>query len=479
MSSTNLRSIVSSSPTERAKPPRGFTASRAAALLFTLLGLAACTHNPTSPDLRRLYNTANLVVEQPPLVIIPGIMGSQLRDRTTHQVVWLGSLPHVIFNRFDDLALDIDPATLEGSPGNLEAFALTDKAGGEHFYDRIVDTMVRYGGFTVTRPGTPVRDAAERHLYLFPYDWRLDNVESARRLSALIDQLRVDYGRPDLRVDIVAHSMGGIVARYLLRFGTEDVLDRDDPPLTMAGESRINRLILLGTPSLGSTNAVQNMIEGAKIVRRIRPETLVTLPSVYQLLPNSERKPLIGIDGRPLRKVPDDATSEERDIFDVATWRDLRWSVFDPSVAARVGATRSLLLQRYFAKYLQRAGRLQAALQRPQPASSVRLIVFGADCMLTPSRILVESDDGLMVARFDPRDIKHPQPGRPYDTLMREPGDGQVGKASLLGRQSYDPTVVSRGSFPIAYSFFLCVEHSALPSNINFQDNLLNALLSR
>jgi hypothetical protein len=54
-----------------------------------------------------------------------------------------------------------------------------------------------------------------------------------------------------------------------------------------------------------------------------------------------------------------------------------------------------------------------------------------------------------------------------------------VTKASLLGRQSLDPTVWSRGGFPISFSFFLCSEHSDLPGNINFQDNLLNAILSR
>lgn len=468
-----------SSPTESAALTRRAGARRTAAVLCALLWLVACTHEPTRPDLRRLYQTANLAAEQPPLIIIPGIMGSRLRDRTTHQVVWPGTLGHILFNRFSILSLDIDAETLTAGPGNLEAYALTDKAAGEHFYDIIIDTMVRYGGFAVTSPGTPVKDPYERHLYLFPYDWRLDNVESARKLSALIDQLRLDYGRPDLRVDIVAHSMGGIVSRYLLRFGTEDVLDRDAPPLTMAGEGKINRLILLGTPSFGATDTVENVIEGAKIVRRIPPETLVTLPSVYQLLPNADRKPLIGIDGRPLRKVPDDASSQERNIFDIATWRDLQWAVFDPRVVARVGPERALVLQRYFAQNLQRAGRLQAALQRPQPESSVKLIVFGADCILTPSRVLVEEEAGRMVPRFDPKDIKHPLPGRQYDELMREPGDGEVGKSSLLGRQSYDPTVASRGSFPIAYSFFLCSAHSALPSNINFQDNLLNALLSR
>lgn len=439
-----------------------------------------CSGPPAKPDLKRLYLSANLVVEQPPLILIPGIMGSRLRYKSTKQVVWPGSLWRIAFHDYHELALDIDPTTLAVAPGDIEAFALADAAGGEHFYDTIVETLVDSGSFSVTEPGTPVKDPYTRHLYLFPYDWRLDNVETARKLSALIEQLRKDYGRPDLKVDIVAHSMGGIVSRYLLEYGTEDILDRDDAPITMAGESKINRLILLGTPSLGSTNTVQNMIEGSKLViERIRPLTLATLPSAYQLLPNSTRKPLIGIDGRPLRKDFADGASPERDIFDVDTWHELQWSVFAPELEAKVGPQEADVLRRFFAKNLLRAGRLQKALEREQPASPTKLIVFGADCELTLSRVLVESDNGRMVPRFDPQTIAHPLPEHSYDELMREPGDGLVTKASILGRQSLDPTVQNRGGFPIAFSFFLCAEHSDIPGNINFQDNLLNAILSR
>lgn len=442
--------------------------------------LVACSQNPKKPDLGRLYRSANVAIEQPPLIIIPGITGSQLRDKTTHELVWPGGLLSLMFNDYHSLALSIDPQTLQGSPGQLEAFDLVDKVAGRHFYDTILATMVEHGGFTLTKPGTPVKDSFERHVYVLPYDWRLDNVESARRLSELIDQLRVDYGRSDLKVNIVAHSMGGIISRYFLQYGTEDVLDRDDVAPTMAGASKINRVILLGTPSFGSTNALRDMIYGSKVgFDSVAPETMMTMPSVYQLLPNADRKPLIGIDGRPLRMRGDDATSPERDLFDVQTWRELQWSAFDPKLIERVGPERAHLLQRYLEKYLQRAGRLQKALQQPQPDSGVKLIVFGADCILTPARVLVEEDNGIMVPRFSAKEIKRPQPGRAYDALLQEPGDGLVGKASLLGRQSFDPTVSSTGGFPLAYSFFLCSAHSALPGNINFQDNLLNALLSR
>jgi pimeloyl-ACP methyl ester carboxylesterase len=451
-----------------------------AALLCVALFASGCTHAPTRPDLKRLYQSANLVAEQPPLILIPGVMGSRLRDRTTGETLWPGGLLRLAFHHYGELALEIDPHTLEPSPGNIEAYALENSVAGEHFYDTIVATLTGSGSFVVTEPGTPVKDAVTRHLYVFPYDWRLDNVETVRKLSALIDQLRVDYGRPDLKVDIVAHSMGGIVARYLLEFGTADVLDRDDAPITMAGASKVNRVILLGTPSFGSANTIENMVAGAKlVVERIKPETVATLPSAYQLLPNSERKPLLGIDGRPLRVSDEDGSSPERDIFDPETWRALQWSVFSPEVESRLGAERAEILQRFFERQLVRAGRLQQAFGKEQPDSSAKLIVFGADCELTLSRVLVEREQHRMQPRFDVKDIQHPMPDRDYDELMREPGDGLVTKASLLGRQSLDPTVQIRGGFPISFSFFLCAEHSDLPGNINFQDNLLNAILAR
>ena len=66
--------------------------------------------------------------------------------------------------------------------------------------------------------GTPA-PKGERRLYVFPYVWRQDNVEQARGLEALIGAIRADYGDATLRVDIVAHSMGGLIARYYLRHG--------------------------------------------------------------------------------------------------------------------------------------------------------------------------------------------------------------------------------------------------------------------
>jgi hypothetical protein len=68
-----------------------------------------------------------------------------------------------------------------------------------------------------------------------------------------------------------------------------------------------------------------------------------------------------------------------------------------------------------------------------------------------------------------------------YDALLLEPGDGSVTKASLLGRNALDPSVKRHKyiNLPIEQSFFLCESHESLTGNLNFQDNLLNTLLSR
>ncbi|MDQ6981969.1 MAG: hypothetical protein Q9M08_03030 [Mariprofundus sp.] len=73
------------------------------------------------------------------------------------------------------------------------------------------------------------KQAATTHAYyVFFYDWRMGIPHNAARLNDLIDQIRRDYGMPKLKVDIVAHSMGALVTRYFIRYGSRDVLDNDN-----------------------------------------------------------------------------------------------------------------------------------------------------------------------------------------------------------------------------------------------------------
>lgn len=118
------------------------------------------------------------------------------------------------------------------------------------------------------------------NLFAFPYDWRRDNRAAAHRLAreshGWLTAWRERSGNHDARLVIVAHSMGGLVARYFLE------------PLDGWASTRM--LLTFGTPYRGSLNALEFIANGMR--KRLGPIRLADLSrllrsfdSVYQLLP--------------------------------------------------------------------------------------------------------------------------------------------------------------------------------------------------
>jgi pimeloyl-ACP methyl ester carboxylesterase len=442
--------------------------------------VVAC-HNDTAPDLGRLYASGMEEARTPPVILIPGVLGSRLFDKRKGTEVWPGSTWHLLSGSKQDLVLPFDPVTLQPVDDGLEANGLFEEVLNSDFYGAILRTLRRSGGFVPGKLGERA-DPKVRRYYVFAYDWRQDNVTTAKRLDALIEQVRRDYDDPTLKVNVIAHSMGGLVTRYYLRYGTVDALQGDGSfPINMGGAAKIGTVVLLGTPNLGSVSSLQSMILGHKVgLSRVAPEVLATMPSVYELLPH----PLIDWSVDPSGKDLD------LDLYDVTTWKRMQWSVFDPAIVRRL-RTRFRqpseanayvsALQAYFARNLERARRFIWSITFEEPTSAVKLVVFGGDCVLTPARIVIEPQAARTVARLFPEDVHHKVSGVDYGRLMLEPGDGEVTKPSLLARQALNPVAPRYDAlfFPLAYAFFLCENHERLTGNINFQDNLLNVLLTR
>lgn len=439
--------------------------------------LFGCASAPR-PDLSRLYRLADRNSDTTPVILIPGLFGSKLRNKVTKQEVWPGSTSDILFSDYHQLAVQFDPETLQVVPDDLEAFDVANSVLGQDIYGPIIETMEKFGGYVRGEIGSPVRPG-ERRFYVFPYDFRQDNSQHALALDRLIEAVRHDYNDPNLKVDLVAHSMGGLVARYYLRYGTADVLKGDAEQVTLYGTSRVRKLILLGTPNLGSASSLQAFLVGEPVgLGRIPPEILATMPSGYQLFPHPLVDWLIDIDGN----------TQHEDLFDTRTWQRYGWSIFNPALQARIKKKESGMstvkledLKRYFAYRLERARRFQWAMTTREPATPIRYVLFGGDCSLTPARLLLEQDGEQIETRLEPKQIRNPRPGVPYTELMLEPGDGRVTKPSLLARENLDPSAEqNEDSFiPVAYWFFLCEDHIELTNNINFQDNLLNVLLTR
>jgi pimeloyl-ACP methyl ester carboxylesterase len=464
----------------RAAMPTAFRTVSAWMLLLACLLLAPTAAHAEKPDLERLY--ANLVddPQQPPVVLIHGLMGSTLVDAATGKEFWPGSLGSLAFGNYARLGVEDDRSLV---PGEL----VTDLAGVVDYYGELLRVLETVGRFKRGMPGTPVPADDRRRYYVFLYDWRRDNVEAARGLHELIERIRADYGDPDLRVDLIAHSNGGLVARYYLRYGARDVLDGTNPKPTAEGASRVRRLLMLGTPNLGSATSLYRLQHGVRVgLRTVPVEVLASFVTPFEALPHPDAPVVVDPHGQP---VP-------LDLYDPETWRARHWSVYSPEVEQRVresasepalGASMVAQLHATFERNLVRAGRFQRALAVPFEAADVEVALFGGDCTLTLARAIYVRDGNGERLAYEPRDVLPPGSDleltdgarKRLDRLLFEPGDGLVTRASQVGR---DRPLAARDRpaplFPLAQSFFLCEGHGQLTANPYFQNNLLNFLLS-
>ncbi|NNF80694.1 MAG: CHAT domain-containing protein [Rhizobiales bacterium] len=161
----------------------------------------------------------------------------------------------------------------------------------------------------------------------FAYDWRKSLQTEAKRFAArLNDQLKAS----DQPVRILAHSMGGLVARLAFVL-VPDVWDRFQA-------RRGNRLVMLGTPSRGSFSIVRLLMAREKTTKMLA--LLDFRNSELDLLKFIRRFPGI-LELLPLDK--------HLDIFDAGTWQALKqadpkgWAVPEGSDLAVARETWQLL----------------------------------------------------------------------------------------------------------------------------------------
>lgn len=211
----------------------------------------------------------------PSTVVVPGILGSELL-RTDGSRAWLN-----MGNAFGyhDLALPLRVPLSESRdklvPGGLlGTYAVLPRVFGFTEYADLTDLLLEGG---------------VRH-HVLAYDWRRDLVESARRLDEMLEALAEAEGDPDARFNVVGHSMGGLIARYYLRFGRAE--PDANAPVTWAGARRIRTLILVATPNGGGIPALDAILHGNRVglsSTTLAATVIATMPAIYQLLPPRER----------------------------------------------------------------------------------------------------------------------------------------------------------------------------------------------
>jgi hypothetical protein len=470
---------------------------RFGACLVLVVGSLACAVGVgREPEFSLLYTPAarHHGPGRNPIIAIPGILGSKLRDPATGALAWgafeggaadprrpegarLIALPidalHALAELRDELApsgvLDKLRIQLAGIPIDIQAYAgilATLGAGGYRDESLGLAGEVDYGRDHFT-------------CFQFDYDWRRDNVESAQRLHAFIEEKRAylqrEYAKrygianADVKFDVVAHSMGGLLARYYLMYGAQDLpADGSLPAPSWHGAQRVERVILIGTPNAGSAEALLQLVEGRKIGPTLpfySPAVLGTFPSIYQLLPRARHAPALW-DGPPGEPIAD--------LLEPKLWIRNKWGLADPAQGDALAALlpnerdperRRALALGFQRRALERARAFQAALDRRDtaPPAGLELLLVAGDAAQTPAQLRVDRSTGRV------------------SVLRTAPGDATVLRTSALLDERAGGAFRPDLDSPLAFRqvLFLPETHLALTRSPVFRDNVLWWLLEQ
>ncbi|MEO8433673.1 MAG: hypothetical protein ABI596_02175 [Pyrinomonadaceae bacterium] len=471
-------------------------------LLLCLFSLSqiSCLGPKRTPALDRIFAPARELKGKRPIVVIPGILGSELVDEKTGEVAWPSAVRSVASN----LTLPLSP-DLAANRDNLYAKRIVSSVKLARFvpevyvYRGLLDALRQFGGYAEGDWNNPAAGGDRDTFYVFAYDWRRDNVESARELVRRLEDLKRKLNRPDLKFNIVAHSMGGLVARYAAMYGDADL---PPAPLTAmpswAGAAHINRIIMFGVPNQGSADAFATILRGYSLTEGLRPQILLfntfsrevafSSPSVFQLMPHAASARFLDENLKPL----------SLDLYDASTWTLYEWerggsagsdkvaSDGDGDQTSRGQAT--AYRNRYLAAVLSRARRFHEALDAPVKSDfPVALLSFGGDCeeTLDAPVILRDQKKGRWITLTRPQSFRTSDGRRisqsAVTAAMYTPGDGRVTRRSLLAEDLQGPlgpgSLFNSGK-AMAYSVFGCDLHGNLQNNAILQDNLLTALMS-
>lgn len=425
--------------------------------------------------------TPTNITGRPPVIIIPGLIGSELINKDTNEEVWF----NLARSKDDDMRLPISP-NIVGNRDKLiprdilRSIKIARFLPESEVYEKLIASL-QQNGYTEGKWANPSVNGYEDSFYVFAYDWRRDNVENARILMRQIKSLKAKLKRPNLKFNIVAHSMGGLIARYATRFGDAD-LPRGNarPRITWKGAADISRVFLVGTPNEGSTNSLSSLVNGFSLlggklnipfVQNLSKFDLFTIPSVFQLLPHDGALQAFDEDLKPLNL----------DIYDVATWEKYEWAAYlDKDFSKKISNSTERNARAYLRAVLARAKKLHQALDTDLGIKTpVPIYFLGADCKPTLDGFVIHRNEkkDRWETLFKPAGFTKTDgtkvPAKDVETVLYSPGDGVVSKRSFVFATL---TTRDKITVPISENTFICDEHNKLTGNADIQKVMFTIL---
>ncbi|MGD9923793.1 MAG: hypothetical protein AB7V13_20475 [Pseudorhodoplanes sp.] len=327
--------------------------SRVACLWYAgaaLVALAAMLVTPGHPAAQT--RTADVKPERP-LVLVPGLLGSRLcrpdaKDPGKTEVVWgtLGALRRFPSIRLAHRADATDPVRPCGVVREIVYLGIYK----QDVYAPIIRHLQKIG----------YRE--DRNLFVFAYDWRRSVFDNAKALEAFVQEKA-----PEGKVDILAHSMGALVARAYVIEGN--------------GGDRVARLFSAGAPFHGSVKVFQTVEKGWGPLNLAMGgldgfrRTMLSFPSIFELMPR-------------YRACCDNGEGAVFDPSSADWWSRLRWDGVDPATMPD--------LRRTFV----RIQKLEALAVTAMPKGVEDVLLVGVD-QRTPERAGFRIADGVSLLEVE------------------------------------------------------------------------------
>lgn len=219
-----------------------------------------------------------------PVIIIPGVGGSELDvwQEGTSNEIW----PAPSGTKISQLITS--PSALWQVFTKVDMSVLRMNSGGTGSYDPSVYVFASdilrsglsdfYGGLVSFFISRGYVEGSS--LFVFPYDFRLDNSVHLSELDSLVDQAR--SANASQKVILIAHSMGGLIATAYVNSDAERA-------------AKVDSIVTMGTPFWGSPKCYYAITQGYTLgnifvdLKQMK-SMAVNWPAVYELLP---RQPFI------------------------------------------------------------------------------------------------------------------------------------------------------------------------------------------
>ncbi|MFA4937343.1 MAG: alpha/beta hydrolase [Patescibacteria group bacterium] len=224
----------------------------------------------------------------PAIVFVPGIMGSSLCDSTAgkEDYLWIDLWQLALQ---DDLFLLPLQLASNGQDPMFPSYHIrvSPRANGAYtpeqelarkplsYYKELFDSLTT--NYDYKLDNFDIDHTEGENLFIFPYDWRKSIKWNGEQLSYFIDSVNT-WSKAN-QVNIVAHSMGGLIAKECVR---------------SYDKNRINQIIFVGTPHLGAPKIDYvlfmgdlNGLLGIAATKAIIKTISKNMPSAYQLMPSN------------------------------------------------------------------------------------------------------------------------------------------------------------------------------------------------